>query len=84
MKNNIRPKLYALSTCVHCHAMKLFLKEHNIDYDCIDVDMLGGRERDKARKDMMKLSGGRFPTIIIGKHVIVGFKEDELINALGL
>lgn len=33
MKKNIRPKLYALSTCVHCHATKRFLKEHNIDYN---------------------------------------------------
>ena len=84
MKKKIRPKLYTLSTCVHCRATKLFLKEHNIDYDYIDVDMLNGKERDKARKDVMKISGGRFPTIIIGEKIIVGFQEDKLRKALGL
>jgi glutaredoxin len=60
------------------------LKEHNIEYDYVDVDMLNDKERDKVRKDVMKLSGGRFPTIIIGKEVIVGFQEDKLIKVLGL
>ena len=84
MKKNIRPKLYTLSTCIHCKATKRFLKEYNIDYDYIDVDMLNGEERDKVRKEVMKLSNGRFPTIIIGKEVIVGFQENKLIKALGL
>ena len=84
MKKTIRPKLYTLSTCVHCHATKRFLKEHNIDYDYVDVDTLDGGERDKVRKDVMKISGGRFPTIIVGKKVLVGFEEDKLRKALGL
>jgi glutaredoxin-like protein NrdH len=84
MKKNIRPKLYTLSTCVHCRATKRFLKEHNIDYDYVDVDMLNGKERDKIRKDVMKLSGGRFPTIVVGKKVLVGFEKDKLVKALGL
>ena len=84
MKKTIRPKLYTLSTCAHCHATKRFLKEHNIDYDYVDVDTLDGGERDKVRKDVMKISGGRFPTIIVGKKVLVGFEEDKLRKALGL
>ena len=84
MKKNIRPKLYTLSTCIHCRATKRFLKEHGIEYDCVDVDTLNGRERDKAREEVMKISGGRFPTIVIGKKVIVGFQEDKLREVLGL
>jgi len=84
MKKNIRPKLYTLSTCVHCKATKRFLKEHGIDYDSVDVDLLEGEERDKVRKEVMKISGGRFPTIVIGKKVIVGFFEDEMREALGI
>ncbi len=84
MNKDIKPKLYTLSTCVHCRATKRFFKEHNIDYDYVDVDTLNGKERDKVREDVMKLSGGRFPTIVIGKKVIVGFHEDKLIKALEL
>lgn len=84
MTKNIKPKLYTLSTCVHCKATKRFLKEHGIEYDYVDVDTLNGRERDKVREEVMKISGGRFPTIVIGKKVIVGFYEDKLKEALGL
>jgi len=85
LKKKIRPKLYTLSTCVHCKATKRFLKEHGIDYDYVDVDQLEGEEEDKIRDELMKVSGGfRFPTIVVGKKVIVGFYEDKLRKALGL
>ncbi len=85
MKKNIKPKLYTLSTCVHCAATKRFLKEHGIEYDYIDVDKLDGQEEEKVRSEVLKVSGGfRFPTIVIGKKVIIGFQEDKLRKALGL
>jgi len=85
MKKMIKPMLYTLSTCVHCSATKRFLKENNIEYDYIDVDKLDGEEKDDVLSQMMKVSGSmRFPTIIIGKKVIVGFYEDKLKEALGL
>ena len=85
MKKMIKPMLYTLSTCVHCSAAKRFLKENNIEYDYIDVDKLDGEEKDDVLSQMMKVSGSmRFPTIIIGKKVIVGFYEDKLKEALGL
>lgn len=85
MKNKIRPKLYTLSTCVHCAATKRFLREHGIDFDYVDVDLLEGEEEEKVRKEVLKASGGfRFPTIVLGKKVIVGFYEDKLREALGL
>lgn len=85
MKKKIRPILYTLSTCVHCHATKRFLKEHGIEYDYIDVDKLDGSEKEKVREEIMKVSGGfRFPTIVVGKKVFIGFYEDKLKEALGL
>jgi len=80
-----RPMLYTLSTCVHCAATKRFLREHGIEYDYVDVDLLEGQERENIRDEVMKVSGGfRFPTIVIGKKVMVGFYEDKLKEALGL
>jgi len=84
MKTKIKPKLYTLSTCVHCKATKRFLKENGIEFEYKDVDKLDGEERDEVRNEVMRLSGGRFPTIVIGKKVIVGFHEDKLREALGL
>ncbi len=85
MKKKIKPKLYTLSTCMHCSATKRFLKEHGIDFDYVDVDKLEGKEREKVRTEVMKLSGGlRFPTIVVGDKVIVGFYEDKLKEALGI
>lgn len=85
MKKNIKPKLYTLSTCVHCKATKRFLKKNGIEYDYVDVDKLDGEEQDKVEQELLELSGGlRFPTIVIGDKVIVGFYEDKLKEALGL
>jgi len=85
MKNRIKPKLYTLSTCVHCSAAKRFLKENNIEFDYVDVDKLDGTEREDVLSQMLKESGSmRFPTIIIGKKVVVGFYPDKLKEALGI
>ncbi len=85
MKKKIRPKLYTLSTCMHCRATKRFLKENGIEYDFVDVDKLDGREKEEVLSEVQKISGGmRFPTIVIGNKVIVGFYEDKLRKALGL
>ncbi len=85
MTKKTKPMLYTLSTCVHCAATKRFLREHGIEYDYVDVDLLEGQERENIRDEVMKVSGGfRFPTIVVGKKVIVGFYEDKLKEALGL
>ena len=78
-------KLYALSTCVHCSKTKRFLNDCNVRYDSTDVDLLSGEERQKVLEEIKKVNADcTFPTIIIGDRVIVGFKEREIREALGL
>jgi len=78
-------KIYTLSTCSHCRATKKFLDECKIQYDFTDVDTLQGEERKAILDDIRKVNPKcSFPTIIIGDRVIVGFKEDEIKEALGL
>ena len=78
-------KIYTLSTCSHCRATKQFLNECEIKYDFTDVDTLQGEERKAVLDDIRKINPKcSFPTIIIGDKVIVGFKEDEIKEALGL
>ena len=76
-------KLYSLSTCSHCKSTKKLLNECTIQYDFVDVDLLEGDERKQILEDVKKFNPKcSFPTIIIGDKVIVGFKEQELREAL--
>lgn len=76
-------KVYALSTCPWCKKVKKYLDDRNVEYDCIDVDLVQGEEQNKALKEVEKLTGKRaFPVTVINDTVIVGFKEDEFEGAL--
>jgi glutaredoxin len=78
-------KIFSLSTCSHCRATKKFLGDCSIKYDFIDVDLLQGEERAAILEDVKKFNPKcSFPTIIIGDKVIVGYRENEIKEALGL
>ena len=78
-------KIYSLTTCGHCKATKRFLSECEVEYDFVDVDILEGDERKAILEDVKLLNPKcSFPTIKIGEKVIVGYKEDEIKEALGL
>ena len=77
--------IYSLSTCSHCRATKKFLGECTIKYEFIDVDKLEGDERKAIIADVKKFNPRcSFPTIIIGDTVIVGYKEKDIKEALGM
>jgi glutaredoxin len=77
-------KIYTLSTCSHCKATKKLLNDCRVQYEFTDVDLLEGNERATVLEDVRKLNPHcSFPTIIIGDKVIVGYKEDEIKEALG-
>ncbi len=78
-------KLYALSTCIHCRNAKEFLNECGIHYDCVDVDTLDGNERREIVEEIKKSNPNcSFPMLIIGTKVIIGFKKEEIKEALNL
>ena len=80
-----KAKIYTLSTCSHCKATKKLLDECDVEYQFTDVDLLEGEERAAILEDVKKLNPRcSFPTIIIGDKVIVGYKEQEIKEALGL
>jgi glutaredoxin len=85
LMTNKSVKIYSLSTCSHCKSTKKFLSECTIQYEFVDVDLLEGEERKAILEDVKKINPKcSFPTIIIGEKVIVGFKEDQIKEALGL
>ncbi len=82
-ENNI--KIYSLSTCSHCKSTKKLLSECAIKYDFVDVDLLEGEERKAILEDVKRFNPKcSFPTIVIGEKVVVGYREEEIKEALGL
>jgi glutaredoxin-like protein NrdH len=78
-------KIYTLSTCSHCKATKKFLNDNAVNYEYIDVDLLEGPEKDDVLKEVVRYNPQRsFPTIIIGNKIIIGFREYEIREALGI
>ena len=78
-------KIYTLSTCSHCKAAKKFLNENNVIFDATDVDLLQGADRESVLNEVVQYNPQRsFPTIIIGDKIIIGFKESDIREALGL
>ncbi len=76
--------LYALSTCGWCKKTKEFLDDLDVEYNFIYADYLDGDEKEKIMDEIRKWNPRcSFPTIVINdKKVIVGFREDELKEAL--
>ncbi len=78
-------KLYALSTCSHCRSTKEYLNACGVNYKCVDVDKLEGEERKKMIEEVKTLNPAcSFPTLIIGDKIIIGFRQDEIKEALNL
>jgi glutaredoxin len=76
--------VYAISTCAWCKQTKKFLKDNNIEYEYLDVDLCDDEDREKVRKDIIS-KGGRlsYPAIIIDdKTLINGFHTDKIQEAL--
>lgn len=78
-------KLYALSTCIHCRNAQELLDACGVDYECVHVDML---DRDERRKMIEQIKKDNpqcaFPMLIIGSKVIIGFKAEEIREALDI
>ena len=83
--SQLEVKIFSLSTCSHCKATKKFLSDCTIKYEFVDVDLIEGENRKAIIADVKKFNPRcSFPTIIIGEKVIVGFREKEIKEALGL
>ena len=77
--------LYALSTCGWCRKTKSLLDSLGVEYKYIDVDHLEGQVKDEVVKEITLWNPScSFPTMVINNDkCIVGFKEEEIREALG-
>jgi len=76
--------LYALSTCAWCKLTKSFLKENDVEYDYVDVDLCSEEDKEKIKKDILKRGGSlSYPAIIVDDKILInGFRKDKLKEAL--
>ncbi|MBI5524698.1 MAG: glutaredoxin family protein [Deltaproteobacteria bacterium] len=84
-KNDKKVRVFTLSTCIWCRKAKDLLDELGVEYECCEVDLLSGNERDKAREELKKLNPrASYPTVVIGEDVVVGFDDIKIRKALGI
>jgi glutaredoxin-like protein NrdH len=84
--NKHRVLMYAISTCAWCKMTKKFLKENNVEYEYVDVDLTSDQDHERIREDIVGRGGEpSYPTLIVDdKILITGFRKDEIKEALGL
>lgn len=78
--------LYTLSTCGWCKKTKELLKEKEVAYEYLDLDLCS-KEDQKTAVEHLKSKNLpiAFPVIMIDDDkVIQGFKKDDILEALGL
>ena len=78
--------LYALSTCAWCKKTKQFLKDNNVEYYFVDVDLCEEPEKQEVRQQIQSKGGPlSYPTIIVDDKVLItGFRKEKIEEALGL
>jgi glutaredoxin-like protein NrdH len=85
-KNNHKVTLYALSTCVWCKMTKQFLKDNEIEFEFVDVDLLEDNDKRQAHVAITSKGGVlSYPTVIVDDKVLItGFQKNKLQEALGI
>jgi glutaredoxin-like protein NrdH len=76
--------VYAISTCAWCKMTKKFLKDNEVEYEYVDVDLASDDDHEVIRQKIMsKGAEPSYPTLIVDdKTVITGFRKDLIKEAL--
>lgn len=83
--NNIPVRLYTLSTCVHCNAIKRMLLRHDIQFEWTDIDRLPKEEQEQFFAETAPHNPKKsFPIVIIGNKAIVGDQRELIMKELGI
>jgi len=78
--------VYALSTCVWCKMTKQYLKDNDIEYEYVDVDLFDEADKEKIRGHILSKGGAlSYPTIIIDDAILItGFRKYKFKEILGI
>jgi glutaredoxin-like protein NrdH len=84
--NKHKVLLYALSTCGWCKRAKRFLKDNDVEYEYVDVDLCKMEDKKIIRQDIQNRGGIlAYPTVIIDNNrLLTGPSPDKLREVLEL
>ncbi|MBT8171525.1 glutaredoxin family protein [Candidatus Bathyarchaeota archaeon] len=76
--------VYAISTCGWCKKAKNFLKENNVQFEYVDIDLCSNEDKEKIRQEIQSHGGQLvYPTLIIdNKTLLNGAPQDKLKKVL--
>ena len=82
--NNHKVLVYAISTCGWCKRAKQFLKDNDVEFEYVDVDLCGMADKQKIRQKIQSRGGTlAYPTLIIDhKILLTGAPQDKLKEVL--
>ncbi len=85
-RNRHRILFYGLSTCIWCKRTRQFLESNDVAFDFVYVDLLQGAEREAVVEQVRRWNPSvSFPTLVIdGERCIIGYRPEEIQEALGL
>jgi len=73
-------RVYSTLACPYCITLKMFLKEHEIEFEDIDVS-----KDEKALKEMVEKSGQMgVPVVEIDGEIVVGFDKEKICRLLNI
>lgn len=71
-------KVFSTKICPYCVTLKEFLKQHNVEFEDIDVG-----EDEEGRKEMIEKSGQMgVPVLEINGQIVVGFDKARISELL--
>jgi glutaredoxin-like YruB-family protein len=73
-------KVFSTPSCPYCVTLKEFLKNHDIEFEDIDVS------KDKTALDEMVKKSGQMgvPVVDIDGKIIIGFDKEKITKLLNL
>lgn len=76
----MKVKVFSTPTCPYCITLKEFLKEHNIEFEDIDVS------QDKVAADEMIEKSGQMgvPVVDIDGEIVIGFDKEKITKLLNI
>jgi len=75
--------MYTLSTCPWCRKTKKFFAERNIPFTYVDYDLADEATQEKISQELDAAGATGFPFVKIGDEVIVGYRPERYLSALG-
>jgi len=73
-------RVFSTPTCPYCFTLKEFLKQHNIEFEDIDVS-----QNELALQEMIEKSGQMgVPVVEIDGEIVVGFDKEKICKLLNI